>query len=107
MKRLIDTSLYFSFHLAVYNESDVQETISKINSHLPPGTVIVNDIRRVTKNFNCKNACDARTYKYLMPTYALSNVAQLPLPWHEDNLQEDVDVDDKDNSQERTKKVGT
>jgi len=68
----------------LYNETNVQETVSKINSFLPSGTVVVNDIKRVTKNFNCKNACDARTYKYLMPTYALSRVSELPLPWHDE-----------------------
>ena len=65
--------------VSVYNESNVSETIAEINKHLPK-TVIVNEIKRVTKAFNCKNACDARTYRYLMPTYALSNVAPLPLP---------------------------
>lgn len=68
----------------LYNDSNVDETISKINAELPP-EITVNEIKRVTKNFNCKNACDSRTYKYLMPTYALSNVAPLPLPLQEEH----------------------
>ena len=83
-----------SITVAVYNESNVQETIAKINSHLPAGTVMVNDIKRVTKNFNCKNACDARTYKYLMPTYAMARVADLPLPWHDEDAKDGVVTED-------------
>jgi len=77
MRMVISTKL-------LYNETNVDETIAAINSHLP-ATVMVNEIRRVTKNFNCKNACDSRTYKYLMPTYALSNVTPLPLPLQEEH----------------------
>ena len=83
-----------SITFAVYNESNVHETIAKINSHLPAGTVMVNDIKRVTKNFNCKNACDARTYKYLMPTYAMARVADLPLPWHDEDAKNGVVAED-------------
>ena len=31
----------------------------------------------MTKNFNCKNACDSRTYLYLTPTYAFSPIEEV------------------------------
>ena len=45
------------------------DTVPRINAHLP-ADIRVQDIRRVTKNFNSKNSCDARTYLYLTPTFA-------------------------------------
>ncbi|KAK6639080.1 hypothetical protein RUM43_007350 [Polyplax serrata] len=45
--------------------------IENINSYLP-NDIRVFDIKRVTKGFNCKNQCCARTYSYTLPTYALS-----------------------------------
>lgn len=52
---------------------DIPATISKINSFLPPD-IRVQSIKRVTKNFNSKTACDARTYLYLTPTFAFSPI---------------------------------
>lgn len=46
---------------------DVQE----INQHLPP-QIKVFAAKRVTKGFNSKSNCDARTYSYMLPTVAFS-----------------------------------
>ncbi|EDV22990.1 uncharacterized protein TRIADDRAFT_57795 [Trichoplax adhaerens] len=50
----------------------VDDVIAKINSHLPREIRVFGHFR-VTKGFNSKTACDARTYKYVMPTYAFAN----------------------------------
>ncbi|KAI5705848.1 hypothetical protein M8J75_002335 [Diaphorina citri] len=42
-----------------------------INEHLPEQIRILS-IKRVTKGFNSKNNCDARTYSYTCPTYAFA-----------------------------------
>ncbi|CAL7944338.1 unnamed protein product [Xylocopa violacea] len=42
-----------------------------INAHLPEDIKIFG-IKRVTKSFNSKNKCDARTYRYVLPTFALA-----------------------------------
>uniref|UniRef100_UPI00358F322C pseudouridylate synthase 1 homolog isoform X2 n=1 Tax=Myxine glutinosa TaxID=7769 RepID=UPI00358F322C len=43
----------------------------KINDKLPQNIRILG-MRRVSRGFNSKNACDARTYLYYMPTYCLT-----------------------------------
>ncbi|CAK9805372.1 Pseudouridylate synthase 1 homolog [Anthophora plagiata] len=43
----------------------------EINEHLPKD-IRVFGIKRVTKSFNSKNKCDARTYRYILPTFALA-----------------------------------
>ena len=53
-----------------------EDTITKINSKLPP-CIKIQAIRKVTKNFNCKSACDSRTYLYMLPTFAFAPI--LPL----------------------------
>ncbi len=53
--------------LAVHDEA----TVPKLNSLLPPA-IRVHAVRRVTKNFNSKNSCDARTYLYLTPTFSFA-----------------------------------
>jgi len=62
--------------------SGTAKTIENIQKYLPdnPRTIQVNEIKRVTKNFNCKSACDARTYEYLLPTFSFQKVAKLPPP---------------------------
>lgn len=40
-----------------------------MNSFLPD-VIRVFGIKRVTKNFNSKNQCDARTYRYVIPSFA-------------------------------------
>lgn len=42
-----------------------------INKHLPDA-IRVFAMKRVTKGFNSKTSCDARTYSYLLPTLAFS-----------------------------------
>ena len=56
--------------------SGITKTIEKIQAKLPdnPRSIQVNEIKRVTKNFNCKSACDARTYEYLLPTFTFQKV---------------------------------
>lgn len=46
-------------------------TKEMINEHLPE-VIKCFGMERVTKGFNCKNQCDARTYRYTMPTFAFS-----------------------------------
>lgn len=45
--------------------------LKTVNSHLPEQIRMVS-IKRATKGFNCKGNCDARTYSYMMPTFAFS-----------------------------------
>ncbi|XP_076299421.1 pseudouridine synthase 1 [Lasioglossum baleicum] len=42
-----------------------------INEHLPK-EIRVFGLKRVTKGFNSKNQCDARTYRYVIPTFSLA-----------------------------------
>ncbi|XP_073424674.1 pseudouridylate synthase 1 homolog [Dendrobates tinctorius] len=42
-----------------------------MNSYLPP-EIRVTGVKRTTKGFNSKLMCDARTYSYTLPTFALS-----------------------------------
>ncbi|CAK9825451.1 Pseudouridylate synthase 1 homolog [Anthophora retusa] len=55
----------------------------EINEHLPKD-IRVFGIKRVTRSFNSKNKCDARTYRYILPTFALA-------PEDPDFLQTDSD----------------
>ena len=48
-------------------------TVAKINALLPP-EIRVHAIKRVTKNFNSKTGCDARTYLYMTPTFAFAPI---------------------------------
>lgn len=50
--------------------------IEQINSELP-SQIRVFGLCRVTKNFNSKGNCDARTYSYTLPTLALSPASQV------------------------------
>ncbi|KAG8239520.1 hypothetical protein J437_LFUL016637 [Ladona fulva] len=43
--------------------------VESINKHLPSQIRVIG-MKRVTKGFNSKTACDARTYSYMLPTYA-------------------------------------
>eukprot|EP00088_Acartia_fossae_P047077 TRINITY_DN5099_c0_g1_i12.p1 TRINITY_DN5099_c0_g1~~TRINITY_DN5099_c0_g1_i12.p1 ORF type:complete len:439 (-),score=68.13 TRINITY_DN5099_c0_g1_i12:53-1369(-) len=47
--------------------------VPEMNAILPPD-IRLQSVVRVTKNFNCKSAADARTYLYLTPTFAFSPV---------------------------------
>ncbi|XP_048506702.1 pseudouridylate synthase 1 homolog isoform X2 [Athalia rosae] len=60
-----------------------------INSFLPD-EIRVFGIKRVTKGFNSKTKCDARTYEYIVPTFAFAPDSLCP------NLsKENFDIDEK------------
>lgn len=66
-----------------------------INQFLPD-VIRVFGIKRVTKGFNSKNQCDARTYRYIIPSFAFApeDVSLL-------KVGEEVDAD------ERIKQIST
>lgn len=45
----------------------------KVNENLPE-VIRIFGIKRVTKGFNSKSCCDARTYMYMLPTIALAGL---------------------------------
>jgi len=53
-----------------------ENTIERTNEVLPPD-IRLQGIVRVTKNFNCQSAAEARTYLYLCPTFAFSPVTEV------------------------------
>ncbi|KAM6165295.1 pseudouridylate synthase 1 homolog isoform 2-T4 [Erethizon dorsatum] len=50
----------------------IDDLLDKINSHLPSHIRILG-LKRVTGGFNSKNRCDARTYFYMLPTFAFAH----------------------------------
>lgn len=50
--------------------------VGEINALLPSQIRVIAG-KRTTKFFDCKNFCDARTYSYLMPSFALCPVDQI------------------------------
>ncbi|KAM4763104.1 pseudouridylate synthase 1 homolog isoform 3-T4 [Cyanocitta cristata] len=48
------------------------DILEKINNHLPSHIRILG-LKRVTGGFNSKNKCDARTYSYMLPTFAFAH----------------------------------
>lgn len=50
----------------------IDDILEKINSHLPSHIRILG-LKRVTGGFNSKNRCDARTYVYMLPTFAFAH----------------------------------
>lgn len=60
-----------------------------INQFLPD-VIKVCGIKRVTKGFNSKNQCDARTYRYTIPSFAFALEDQGSL-----KLGEEVDADER------------
>jgi len=55
---------------------DEPDMVEKMNELLP-SDIRLNSVVRVTKNFNCKSAADARTYLYLIPTFAFSPCTEI------------------------------
>ncbi|KAF0288122.1 tRNA pseudouridine synthase A [Amphibalanus amphitrite] len=51
--------------------ADTEGILEAINSHLPD-QIRVFDMRRVTKRFDAKQQCCARTYQYMSPTFAFA-----------------------------------
>nr|XP_023396200.1 LOW QUALITY PROTEIN: tRNA pseudouridine synthase A [Loxodonta africana] len=50
----------------------IEDILEKINNHLPSHIRILG-LKRVTGGFNSKNRCDARTYCYMLPTFAFAH----------------------------------
>ncbi|KAF7240699.1 tRNA pseudouridine synthase A [Varanus komodoensis] len=50
----------------------IEDILRKINENLPPHIRILG-LKRVTGGFNSKNKCDARTYSYMLPTFAFAH----------------------------------
>ncbi|XP_049624215.1 pseudouridylate synthase 1 homolog [Suncus etruscus] len=50
----------------------IDDILEKINKHLPAHIRILG-LKRVTGGFNSKNRCDARTYLYMLPTFAFAH----------------------------------
>uniref|UniRef100_A0A8C6Y2Q2 Pseudouridylate synthase 1 homolog n=1 Tax=Naja naja TaxID=35670 RepID=A0A8C6Y2Q2_NAJNA len=50
----------------------IEDILQKINEHLPSHIRILG-LKRVTGKFNSKNRCDARTYSYMLPTFAFAH----------------------------------
>nr|XP_009930813.1 PREDICTED: tRNA pseudouridine synthase A, mitochondrial [Opisthocomus hoazin] len=59
----------------------IDDILEKINNHLPSHIRILG-LKRVTGGFNSKNKCDARTYSYMLPTFAFAH--------KDDDVQEEV-----------------
>ena len=59
--------------LPIKPEEEESKYIELINTFLPD-RIRVMDIRRVVRSFNSKNFCEARTYSYLMPTFAFASL---------------------------------
>ncbi|KAM9193933.1 pseudouridylate synthase 1 homolog isoform 3-T4 [Dugong dugon] len=53
----------------------IKDILEKINNHLPSHIRILG-LKRVTGGFNSKNRCDARTYCYMLPTFAFAHKDQ-------------------------------
>jgi len=51
-------------------------SLEEINSHLP-SDMRLQSVVRATKNFNCQSSADARTYLYLLPTFAFAPVEEV------------------------------
>ncbi|KAM3825892.1 pseudouridylate synthase 1 homolog [Vipera latastei] len=55
----------------------IEDILQKINEHLPSHIRILG-LKRVTGKFNSKNRCDARTYSYMLPTFAFAHKDDAP-----------------------------
>ncbi|XP_044736563.1 tRNA pseudouridine synthase A isoform X2 [Chrysoperla carnea] len=47
--------------------------VQKVNENLP-ADIRVFDLKRVTKGFNSKSQCDARSYIYVLPTFSFASI---------------------------------
>ncbi|OQV18361.1 tRNA pseudouridine synthase A, mitochondrial [Hypsibius exemplaris] len=52
-------------------DSDIDSVVQRVNAELPP-SIRLFGLRKVTRGFNSKNWCSARTYQYMMPTMAFA-----------------------------------
>lgn len=55
--------------------------VEMINAHLP-AQIHVLAVKRATKGFNSKSSCDARTYSYMLPTFAFAPSGVEPTESH-------------------------
>lgn len=62
--------------LSLKMEFDENETLKKLNDLLPK-QIRVFGYNKVTQSFDCKTNCDARTYVYLLPTFAFCPIEQV------------------------------
>ncbi|XP_059485326.1 pseudouridylate synthase 1 homolog [Neocloeon triangulifer] len=53
--------------------TDPGEVLAQLNTHLPP-EIRIFGLRRATNTFDSQKNCDARTYSYTFPSFALSPV---------------------------------
>ena len=51
--------------------ADTEGILDAVNEHLP-AQIRVFDMRRVTKRFDAKQQCNARSYQYMSPTFAFA-----------------------------------
>ena len=49
----------------------MEDSVALINAHLPP-QIRVMAVKRVKRGFSARHYCGARTYEYLLPTYAFA-----------------------------------
>lgn len=56
--------------------NDIAEYLPKVNELLPPH-IRMFAAKKTTKYFDSKNFCDARTYSYLLPSFAICPVDQI------------------------------
>ena len=57
--------------LCLPSAADTEGILEAVNSHLP-AQIRVFDLRRVTKRFDAKLQCSARSYQYMSPTFAFT-----------------------------------
>lgn len=57
-------------------QESIMQKLIDINKLLPDDIRLMG-CRRVTQSFDAKNYCDARTYSYLMPSFALCPISQV------------------------------
>jgi tRNA pseudouridine38-40 synthase len=67
-----------NFVLNLYVPVPDENAVDKLNEILPPA-IRVMGTRRVTRGFNPKTKCNARSYAYLMPSFALCRVEDGPI----------------------------
>uniref|UniRef100_A0A6G1SNT9 Pseudouridylate synthase 1 homolog n=1 Tax=Aceria tosichella TaxID=561515 RepID=A0A6G1SNT9_9ACAR len=57
-------------------KESIKDQLDAVNNHLPADIRLMG-AKRVTGSFDAKNFCDARTYSYLMPSFALCPLSEV------------------------------
>lgn len=60
----------------MYISAMIENFTETVNNYLPQEIRVIS-WKRVTQGFNCKTKCDARTYSYMIPTFAFAPVDSL------------------------------